>query len=152
MPQPIEVLTQQMLALNTPETPFTVQVQGNQVVGTWNIVDAKWYQIFAKAGMKETYQLIVDLDLAKYEAKYTDKKYSITWEAGLPRVGAEISAFQGKTFSKSSGVAYGIKDNMQLGEIYNFSFDTRNIKRPIFAVLDQCGWKLKRSFIDKLFS
>ncbi|HSX48446.1 MAG TPA: hypothetical protein VLF41_03030 [Candidatus Nanoarchaeia archaeon] len=151
MPQSLEVLTQQMLALNTPENPFTVQVQGNQVVATWNIVDAKWYQVFAKAGMKATYQLIVDLDPVKYEAKYTDKNYSIAWEGGLPKVGAEISTFQGKEFLVSSGAAYGIKDNMQPGEIYNFSFDTRKIKRPVFAVLDQCGWKLKGSFIDKLF-
>ncbi len=152
--QPFEVLAQQMLALNQPDNPFVVQVQGNQIIASWNFTDTRWYPLFQKTGMQEAYQLIVTLNLNDGTATYLDKKYSLQWSAGIPQVGAQVQAsgFIGKTYGSSSYKEYDVKGlHLELDKEHSFSYNTNTIKKPVFAVLDQCGWKLKRSFFDKIF-
>jgi hypothetical protein len=150
--QPFEVLAQQMLSLNNPENPFTVEIQGNQVIATWNIIDAKWQQLFYRAAMKETYKLVVTLKPEDTTAKYTEKYSSVSWQAGLPILGGSTSGFKGKTYGSASLKEYNIGGGApSLDLAHSFNFDTKTIKEPVFAVLAQCGWKLKLSFFDKLF-
>lgn len=46
----IETLKQRLLTMNDAnEHPFILQKEGNDIVASWNIVDAKWLKIFALA-------------------------------------------------------------------------------------------------------
>lgn len=146
-------LLQNILVLNNPDNPYTVVQKDNNLVATWNIVDAKWYQMFAKAGMKKTYEMTLSFDEKKHEVAYVDRTGDVKWEAGLPQVSFEVSKTKGKQlFNVSGGRSYGVKDDLSVGEIYKYDFDVRKIKDPIFKVIEDSGWKVKKSFFEKLFS
>lgn len=150
MSNTIQELTTKLLALNLPENPFWVAAENGTVTATWNLVDAKWLQIFAKAGRKETYQLVVKLNEATHEASYEEKTGTITWEAGVPKVSFSSQYFRGKQISIKKGVAFGVKTDLSAGKLYEFDFDTKKIKDPIIKIIEAAGWMIKRSFLEKL--
>ena len=54
--QPVAALREALLAVNRPTAPFTIRDGAPEkcdLVGEWKIVDAAWYEIFAKAGLEK---------------------------------------------------------------------------------------------------
>jgi|GEM_PF-1504964 len=156
MPSSITELTTQLLALNTPEKPFRVTVEGNVVTSSWNLVDAQWLQLFAKAGMRETYSLVLTLNESTQSAQAVENMGKVEWTAGLPVASLNVEKFKGKVlFSLNKGYAAGIKSDLSVGEIYSYDFDVHKVKDPVMAVLQQAGWKIKdgpSSFFGKLLA
>ena len=143
-------LIQKILQLNNPKNPFTITSKGDKVKATWNIVDAKWIELFAKAGMKEHYDITITFNEKNHEVKYNERHGSVTWQAGTPKVSFSTYTFSGKTTQFHKSVAFGIKEDMTVGKIYQFDFNTKKIKDPIFDVIENSGWTIKRSFLAKL--
>lgn len=144
-------LIKKILKLNNPKNPFTITSEGDKIKATWNIVDAKWIEIFAKAGMKEHYELTITLNEKNHEVKYNERQGSVTWRAGTPEVSFSASKFSGKTIQFHKSTRYGIKEDMSIGKIYEFDFNTKKVKDPIFEVIETSGWKIKKGFLAKLF-
>jgi len=144
-------LTAALLLLNTSDSPFVVTSNGNQVVATWNLVDAKWLQIFALASLKETYEITLTLDEANHQISYNERTGSISWVAGVPTISFQADFFSGKSHQVIKKVAFGVKPNLEVGKLYEVDFNTSKIKDPLFQAVEVAGWQLKRSFLEKLF-
>jgi len=146
MPDTLADLQKKLLALNTPEQPYVVTVQGNQVVATWNMVDAKWLKIFGESGMKKSYRMTLTLDEATHTANSVDEESEVTWSAGVPTMSAGFHRFKGNIIEKKEfGVAYGVKPDLSVGQLYKFDFDISKIKGPVKQVVADSGWNFKQS-------
>ena len=68
-----EDLRQKLLALNHDQVPFSVAAshggKEGDIVAQWKIVDAQWYEIFAKASLEKTHRIYIALDDKRSEAR-----------------------------------------------------------------------------------
>jgi hypothetical protein len=75
---------------------------------------------------------------------------SVSWSAGLPTVKLAASAFRGQTQSVEFGKAYAFTETLAPGQVYNYHFDTREIKKPLQEAVTSCGWTYKGVAFGKL--
>lgn len=145
-PTSLGELKARLLALNTnPDLPFKIKEDGEKIVASWNIVDAKWIELFGKAGMKEYFELHLAFDETTHSVTYLEKSGSVQWTAGLPQVSFEANKFVGKSVSFQKSSAYGMKEDGSLGQIYNFDFSTAKITGPVFDTITHAGWKVDQT-------
>jgi len=149
---PEEVL-RALSALNRPTAPYRLvggRSEGVDVIAEWKIVDAQWYEIFAKAGLKKVFRIYLKLDPAKHEVRAMDREYSIAWRAGVPELSLSVEAFRGQKQEISFGTAYAFTETLAPGQVYNYRFNTNEIKRPIQDAVTGCGWTYKGVAFGKL--
>jgi hypothetical protein len=79
-----------------------------------------------------------------------DREYSLTWSAGVPKLAIAASAFKGQVQSLEFGKAFAFTEALEAGEVYNYRFDTREIKKPIQDAVTQSGWTYKGVAFGKL--
>src|SRR5919202_2166269 len=65
-PVPPAELHRRLEELNTFDAPVMAQPKRWGYLFTWRYVDAKWWELFAQAGLTETYELRVKLDAAHH--------------------------------------------------------------------------------------
>ncbi len=132
---------------NNVELPFKVREESDLLIAAWNIVDAKWLEFFAKAGMKEQFEVRLQFNEANHTVSYIEKMYTVNWKAGLPTLSASASVFYGKQVGFRKGGAFGIKDDLSLGQIYSFDFSTNKITGPLFDTIRQAGWRVSDNIL-----
>ena len=135
-----------ILAVNRPTAPFQIadgRDEGVDLIAEWKIVDAQWYEIFAKAGLEKTFRIKLRLDADAHEVRSKDKEYELSWLAGVPRLELATSRFQGQTQSVQFGAAYAFTEELRPGEVYNYRFSTGELKGPIQNAVTGCGWTYK---------
>ena len=143
---PAQEVIRRLLELNRSSAPYQIidgRSEGVDLIAEWKIVDAKWYQIFAKAGLEKVFRIRMKLDSEKQQVRAKDYEYSIEWEAGIPSLSLSVSGFQGQKTSVQFGTAYAFTEELKPGQVYNYRFSTNEIKKPIKAVIEACGWKYK---------
>lgn len=156
-PNMIQDIQQKILALNSDQNPYQYLINNNQIIGSWKIVDAKWSNILASGKVDQNYSITITLDEQSKSYTFTEKKtnklsnFSFDSPDGGLSFGTEDSSFMGKMNEKEYGWGTGVKvqQNNQPTDSYQYSFDTKTIKEPLFNILDQSGWKLHE---DGLFS
>jgi hypothetical protein len=72
-----------------------------------------------------------------------DREQTVSWSAGLPTVKLAVSSFRGQTQSIEFGKAYAFTETLAPGQVYNYHFDTREIKKPLQEAVTGCGWTYK---------
>lgn len=152
-PQPADAVRAALLAVNRPTAPFQVR-QGNageaDLVAEWRIVDAGWYEIFAKAQLEKAFKVLMRLDEAAHEVRSVDQEWSVEWRAGIPQMSLSVSAFRGQQISVEFGKAYGFTETLAPGEIYNYRFATKELKEPLQKVVAAHGWRWRPVAFGKL--
>ena len=66
--EPVGDLRKRLLGLNRKTAPWTVRdgkPEGVDLVAEWRIVDAEWYEIFAKAGIQRVFKVLIKFDEAR---------------------------------------------------------------------------------------
>jgi len=84
-----------LLAVNKPTAPFGVRdgaPENVDLVAEWRIVDAEWYVIFAKAGLKKVFKVLMKLDEQAREVRAVDQEWSVEWRAGVPTLSLDAEA------------------------------------------------------------
>ena len=150
---PADGLRTALLAAARPSAPWRVvdgRSDGVDLVAEWRIVDAKWYEIFAKAGLEKSFRILMKFDEASHELRAQDREYEISWRAGVPSMSLAASGFKGQTSSIEFGKAYGVTEKGTLGEIYNYHFATSEIKKPLQQAVLGAGWSWKPVSFGKL--
>ncbi len=150
---PAQAVRDKLLALNRTTAPFKLidgKSEGVDVIAEWNIVDAKWYEIFAKAGLSKAFKIYLKLDESTHEVRAMDREITIEWRAGVPSVSFAVSTFKGQQQSVEFGKAWGFTEKLTTGEIYNYRFSTKELKEPIQAAVTECGWTYKGVAFGKL--
>jgi hypothetical protein len=142
-----------LMSLNRPSAPFHL-VDGAQenvdLIAEWKIVDAQWHEIFAKAGLSKVFKIYLKLDPENHEVRTMDREYSVSWKAGVPELSLSASTFKGQKQSVEFGKAYAFTETLAPGQVYNYRFDTRELKKPIQDAVTACGWTYKGVAFGKL--
>src|SRR5260370_24152104 len=84
-PQPAATVRAGILAVNRPTAPFQVRpgdADEAELVAEWKLVDASWYEIFAKAHLEKAFKVLMRLDEAAHEVRSVDQEWSVEWRAG----------------------------------------------------------------------
>jgi len=130
-----QVLAGAMNALNRPEQPWMVTVEGDAIVARWVLQ--------LQEGNKD-YSFTVRLDdKGKWREQDTDqvKETGVKLTGSGLSIGTSKNSFKGKTTQKS--FEFGAKKNEQTGqtELGVSVFDTNLVKQPVRDYLTSCGWK-----------
>ncbi|EOC1313938.1 hypothetical protein [Cronobacter turicensis] len=74
-PVSLSELKYRLLELNqNGDIPFSVIEQEDTLVASWNIVDAKWIQLFGVGGLKKQYELTLRFDEEKHRVSYRENQ------------------------------------------------------------------------------
>lgn len=142
-----------LLALNRDSAPWLVRdgaPEGCDLVAEWKIVDARWYEIFAKASLSKVFKVLMKFDEAKGEVRSVDQEFTVEWRAGVPSLAAAVEAFRGQKVELSFGSAYGFTETLAPGQVYNYRFATKELKGPLQDVAAKSGWGWKGVSFGKL--
>ena len=132
-----------LLAVNRDTAPFLVRdgsAEGADLVAEWRIVDATWYEVFAKAGLQKVFKVLMRLDAERNEVRAVDQEWSVEWVAGVPRLSLVAEAFRGQKAEISFGTAYAFTESGAFGQVYRYKFSTGEIKTPLQAAVTGAGW------------
>jgi hypothetical protein len=150
---PSSELKSRLLELNRPSAPFRIldgQAEGVDLVAEWKIVDASWYEIFAKANLEKVFRIYMKFDSAKNELRAQDREYSVSWSAGIPSLSLAASAFKGQMTSMQFGTGYAFTETLTPGQVYKYRFSTNELKKPIQEICTSSGWSYKGVAFGKL--
>lgn len=143
-----------ILAVNRDTAPFHVREATPEekcdLTVEWRIVDAKWYEIFAKAGLKRVFKIFLKFDAAKNEVRAVDQEWSVEWRAGIPALSVVAEAFRGQKAEISFGTAYAFTEKLNYGQVYNYKFSTAEMKTPVQEAITAAGWTYKGVTFGKL--
>ena len=150
---PVETLRAALLKLNRDTSPWQVRdggPEGVDLVAEWKIVDARWYEIFAKASLSKVFQVLMKFDEEKGEVRAVDQEFTVEWRAGVPSLSLSKEAFRGQKVEISFGSSYGFTEDLGVGQIYSYKFATREIKEPLQETVTASGWGWKGVTFGKL--
>ena len=148
-----EEVRQRLLALNRESAPYQIidgSAEAVELIAEWKIVDAKWYEIFAKANLTKVFRIYMKFDEAKHEVRAKDEEYTVEWRAGVPSLSVAASKFSGQKTSIEFGTAYAFTEELQPGQVYKYRFNSNEMKKPIQEAVTACGWTYKGVTFGKL--
>jgi hypothetical protein len=146
-------LREALIGVSRKSSPFKVRdgaKEGVDLVAEWRIVDAKWYEIFAKAGIKRVFKVLMKFDSAKGEVRAVDQEWEVEWRAGTPELFLKGSAFRGRKWEKSFETVYAFREDGSFGKVYDYRFDTSEIKGPLIEAAHEAGWGWRGVAFSKL--
>ena len=142
-----------LLAANRPTAPYIVRdgvPEGVDLVAEWKIVDASWYEIFAKAHLEKSFKVLMRLDAGKHEVRAVDQEWSVEWRAGVPTPSLSAEAFRGTKTSIQFGTGYAFTEELRPGEVYRYKFATGELKTPLQEAVLAAGWTWQPVAFGKL--
>ena len=142
-PVPLEVLRAQIEAINEFDAPVMIEERKGKLVVTWKYVDARWLELFAKAGLTKSYELQIKFDEARHSVTMVDRTKEASWRAGLGGGSGSASTSQGVVMAYEIGKQWGIKRNFEVGKIYDYKFVPAEIKLPILNSILRSGWDVR---------
>jgi hypothetical protein len=152
--KPQSELRAALLALSRDTAPWHIRealpAEKCDLVAEWRIVEAKWYEIFAKAGLKSVFKIFLKFDAAQNEVRAVDQEWTVEWRAGIPSLSVAAEMFRGQKTEISFGTAYGFTEKGTVGEIYNYRFSTGEMKKPIQDMITGAGWSYHGVTFGKL--
>jgi hypothetical protein len=151
--QPVAALRKGLMAVNRDTAPFKVRSgkrEGVDLVAEWKIVDARWYEIFAEAGIERVFKVLMKFDEAKGEVRAVDQQWEVEWRAGVPVLSVRAAGFRGQSWEKSYEAVYAFREDLSFGKVYEYRFDTSEIKKPLIDAAQAAGWGWKGVAFAKL--
>lgn len=142
-----------LLAANRPTAPYSVRdgaAEGADLVAEWKIVDASWYEIFAKAHLEKAFKVLMRLDAEKHEVRAVDQEWSVAWRAGVPTLSLSAEAFRGTKSSVQFGTGYAFTEELRPGQVYRYRFSTGELKTPLQEAVLASGWTWRPVSFGKL--
>lgn len=154
MATPWQQVLQQVPNLNDPQAPFSYSVTPEGViVGFWDVAKIQMLGLTGASSFSKDYRIDVR-PTGDGEIEYVETGNETSGSIGATGGGMKKEFFKGKSTQKSFGFQAGIGGTSH-GEPTNaasWSFDTDQIKKPLFGFLEQQGWQQKKGFFGKLFS
>jgi hypothetical protein len=142
-PVPLEALRAQIEGINEFDAPVMVEERKGKLVATWKVVDARWLELFAKAGLTKSYELHMKFNEARHMVTMVDRTKEASWRVGVGGGAVSGSASQGVVMVFEVGKQWGIKENFELGKIYDYKFVPSEIKLPILNSILRSGWDVQ---------
>src|SRR5947208_2535947 len=133
-PVPAAELKAALLAIDRSTAPFVVHEGASgsaDLVAEWRIVDASWYEIFARAKLTKVAKVLMRIDDAAKEVRSVDQMWSVEWRAGVPSMNLSAEAFRGQQTSIEFGTGYAFTEQLLPGQVYRYRFSTKELKSPL---------------------
>lgn len=144
VPVELSELKKQLLEINQFDIPIVVQeTKKGGLNFTWKYVEAKWWELLAKAGLKKTYELRLRFNEKKHEVIMIDVSKSFSWRVGLTSAHIGWFSFRGVQVGFELGKQWGVKENFSLGKVYDFKFNPSEIKTPVMNTVLKNGWNVR---------
>ncbi len=143
---PASEVIARLKALNRDTAPWAIvdgASEGVDLIAEWKIVDARWYEIFAKASLTKVFRIFLKLDEGTKHVRAQDREYEVAWRAGVPSLSVSASGFKGQSTSVQFGSSYGFTEDLAIGQQYKYKFSTSEIKTPVQEAVVSCGWVYK---------
>lgn len=140
---PRAALRDALLALNRDTAPWVIRdgtPERCDLVAEWRIVDARWYEIFAKTGLTKVSQTLLKFDEAAAEVRSVDRDWSVEWRVGVPSLALNAAAFRGQKTEVSFGAATAFTEDGGYGQVYKYRFNTKEMKGPLQDLVSAGGW------------
>lgn len=138
-------LRQKLLSFGGENSPVEAVEQNGVISFIWKLADAKWYELFAKSGLKEQYKLTIRLRDDRPAANVIEEISSVEYGVGLPlRISAK--SFRGWSLvGVKNEIAYGVKEIFppDLGKLYQVKLNTRQFRGPILKTILDNGWTIE---------
>lgn len=142
-----------IMGVNRDSAPFQITActdNSCDFFAEWRIVDATWHQIFAKAGLKKVFRIKMRLDESNHEVRSVDEEFTVSWKAGIPSLSLAASGFRGQKTEMSGGLAYAFTEKGEFGEVYNYRFNSKEMKKPLQKAVTDSGWTWRGVAFGKL--
>jgi hypothetical protein len=142
-----------LLALNRDTAPWVIRdggAEGCDLVAEWRIVDARWYEVFAKASLTKVSQTLLKFDATAAEVRSLDRDWTVEWRAGVPSLALSADAFRGQKTEVSFGTAYAFTEDGGYGQVYNYRFNSKEMKGPLQDLVSASGWGWRGVAFGKL--
>ena len=143
------ILIDRLLALNDTSKPYQI-VKGvdTDLVADWKIVDADWFGVMNKNGLKQAYKAWLLVDESRHSVRCCEELGTVSWTVGskgpIPAVSYARSFFRGRIlYSKQYARGYGLRQlaPSEPRKIYEYKFDVNEIRGPIIVTVEQSGWE-----------
>lgn len=150
---PALALRERILGLNRLTAPWQItdgSKENVDLIAEWKIVDAQWFEIFAKASLTKVFRVYMKMDETNHELRAMDREYSVEWRAGIPNLSLAVNTFKGQSTSVEFGTGYAFTETLAPGQVYKYKFNSNEIKKPIQDTTLACGWTYKGVAFGKL--
>ena len=152
---PLRELLAAVPSLNQPDQPFTFEVDGDKIVGRWDIVKATSLYPTEIDHLDKKYKIVVDLDEDEGTFDFDEKKTDTHAKLDGDGFSFGTEGFSGKSTSKEFGFEFGGVNKTDEGVSLKpvvYSFETSRIKEPLFTFLESHGWKREKGLLSRLFN
>ena len=146
MTTPLAELLAKVPQLNVDGQPFSYAVEGDKIVGTWDIVKAKSLYPTEFTTIDKKFSVTVEFDEKKGTWKSKDRDSTSGMQVNSGGLSWGKSGFSGQKSEKSFSFEFGgvSKTDEGITPVVAWSFDTAHIKKPLFDFLEANGWKHKK--------
>ena len=152
---PLRELLAAVPSLNRPDQPFTYEVDGNEIVGRWDIVKATSLYPTEVTHLDKKYKIVVELDEDEGTFDFNEKESETRAKADGGGLSFSKEGFSGKSSKKEFSFEFGGVNKTEEGVSVNpvvYSFETSRIKDPLFSFLESHGWTRKKGLFGRLFN
>jgi hypothetical protein len=119
-------------------TPYVVSPTPEGFDVALDVVDARWYQLYAKAGLERTFvhhvQMAGDRDFT-----ITDDSHTLEWEAGHPRLGALLERFVGRRYDIGFQKTIAITEDARIDTVVDYSFSSEEGRKLVKKAAKELG-------------
>jgi hypothetical protein len=136
-------LRSQIQHINEWQAPIVVGNRGKMLVATWKYADAQWWELLARAGLTRVYELRMRFDEARHLVTLIDVTRAVAWRAGPQDVRIGWGGFRGIMAGYEAGTAWGLDDDLNFDELYDYEFSPQEIKTPIASAILKRGWDVR---------
>jgi hypothetical protein len=152
-PASATLLRERLLAVRFLDSPITIGPghAGDQLVIDWKYADAKWIDHARAHGMRKSHRLILELDEATRTVRCREFHTEMGWGAGMDGVSIQWKAaweivFYQYEHERVFGLQIGPDGRLQPALSYAYTFDIREMKNPVIAVVTAAGWRWRQVF------
>jgi hypothetical protein len=143
-PVAADTLRSRILALNGLDLPFQVREESNRLVAEWRIADARWTGLMEAGGLHDVHRIYMELEPDGHRVRSLDEHRTVSWSAGVARLGGSFSFFRGISFFEySRGVMVGVffRDGRWTMKAYDYRFVLSEMKTPLVQAIAGSGWR-----------
>jgi hypothetical protein len=130
-------------------TPYTVTKTEDGFDVALDIVDAQWFGLFNKAGLKRLFIHHVE---SKDDGVFsiTDESRSLEWVAGTPRIAASAEVTKGRVIGFSKQKVWAFDEHGDFGVQADYRFNSEEGRGLIEGVARQLGLEQRRGTEEKI--
>ncbi len=145
-PVGIDELRRRILALDHPQHPIRVGVEGPWITVEWKLADARWCEILGAAGVHTVHRLRLRLDADDHTVRAQDHQGTVRWATGTLGLAPEISwsvqrgiVFADVHFEAHPSLAVE-QGTVVFRPAHGYSYNLNEIKAPVIRIIADSGW------------